>query len=110
MIKGDLKYSKDIIKDRQKEYSKYNKAAMEGVYKDLQHLKPLIENFYDEYIFYLDYWRSECGYHGWDYTNPKAKEKIDNMAGICEEIKSKFFDIYALILNGIGEDVNEEDR
>ena len=50
-------YSADTI-NKMIEDSGYKKATMKGVHDDLIRLKPLIENFYDKYIFYLSYWKS----------------------------------------------------
>lgn len=76
-------------------------VAMYGVWQDLQKLKPLIEKFYDENISYLSYWKTECGYHGWDWS--KDNGRMENQAKITDGISQKFLEIYALILAGLGE-------
>ena len=77
------------------------KAAMLGVYNDLQRIKPLIEDFYDRYIFNLDRWCEDCGYHGWDWSKDDGAMK--SMYKITNGIGNKFQEIYALILAGLGE-------
>ena len=99
---SDFKYSKDKI-DKQIEELNLCTASMAGVYEDLKRLKPLIENFYDKYIFYLSYWESECAYHGWSWT--KDDGRMRDMAIIPDGITRKFEEIYALILSGLGEKV-----
>ena len=80
---------------------------MQGVYRDLQKLKPLIEKFYDDYIFYLSYWESEAPYHSWDWSEDDGR--LENQAKITDEITEKFKEIYALILAGLGERCENND-
>ena len=82
------------------------KVAMSGVYKDLEKLKPLIEEFYDTHIFYLTYFLSDAPYHGWD----RQSEQMKNMEAITEGITQKFKEIYALILAGLGEECKDDDQ
>ena len=86
----------------------YKKVSMKGVYDDLIKLKPLIEKLYDGKIFYLNYWQSECGYHGWDWS--KDNGTMANMAKITTGITNKFLEIYAMILGGLGERCEKEDN
>lgn len=79
-----------------------SKVAMEGVANDLKRLKPLIEAFYKEHIFYLSYWKGECAYHGWSWLEDDGR--MANMAKITDGITERFNEIYALILAGLGED------
>lgn len=94
---NDFKYSSEKI-NKLIDESGCKKATMKGVYNDLQKIKPLIEEFYDKYIFYLDYWTCESGFHGWEYS-----EKTESMHKITGGITDKFQEIYALILAGLGE-------
>ena len=48
---SNFKYSADSI-NQMIDNNKLNHVCMSGVYRDLQKLKPLIEKFYDDYIFY----------------------------------------------------------
>ena len=82
------------------------KVTMKGVYDSLEELKPLIEQFYDENIFYLSYWKGECAFHGWSWAEDDGTMK--NMAKITDEITDKFKEIYALILAGLGERMEKE--
>lgn len=86
----------------------YKKVAMEGVYNDLIKLKPVIEDIFDKKIFYLDFWRCNCGYHGWDWTKDDGTMK--NMENITKGIIYKFLEIYAMILGGLGERCEKEDN
>lgn len=81
------------------------KATMIGVYNDLKKLKPIIEKIYDENIFYLSYWKSECVFFGWEWD--KDDGRMASMAKITDEISEKFLEIYALILAGLGENIDE---
>lgn len=85
----------------------YKKVAMKGVYDDLIKLKPVIEKIFDEQVFYLDFWRCDCAYHGWDWT--KDDGTMENMKNITEGITDKFIEIYAMILGGLGERCEKED-
>lgn len=82
-----------------------NKVCMEGTFRELKHLKPIIEMFFSRYIEYLDYWKGECGYHGWNWNDDDGT--IKNQALITSGITQKFIEIYALILSGIGERCDE---
>ena len=92
--------------EKEKVEHKLRPAIMNGVKKDLENLKPIIQRLYDENIFYLDYWETECPYHGWDWSEDDGSMK--SMAYICDEISNKFEEIYALILIGLGEDIKED--
>lgn len=87
---------------KEKAEHKLRPVIMEGVKKDLENLKPIIQRLYDENIFYLSYWESECPFHGWDWS--KDNGSMSSMAYICDEITDKFEEIYALIKIGLGED------
>ena len=76
---------------------------MSGVHKDLENLKPIIEELYDKHIFYLTYFLSDAPYHGWD----RQSESMKNMEAITEGITQKVVEIYALILAGLGEKMEE---
>ena len=99
-------YSAETI-NKMIEDSGCEKATMQGVHDDLIRLKPLIEKFYDKYIFYLSYWESECGFHGWEWS--KDDGTMANMAKITDRIMTKFEEIYALILAGLGEKCKESE-
>lgn len=100
-----LNYSKEQI-NKMIEDSGLAKVTMSGVHSDLTKLKPLIEDFYDKYIFYLSYWEDDAPYFGWDLSTGKAK----NMAEITDGITQRFKEIYALILAGLGETIGEKDE
>lgn len=104
---SDFKYSADkinkIIKD-----SNLQEVCMQGCHKDLEKLKPIIEKLYDEHIFYIDYWVCECGYHGWDWS--KDDGRLKSQKDITEGIRQKFIEIYALILAGLGEKCEDNNK
>lgn len=78
------------------------KATMYGVYNDLKMLKPIIEKIYDENIFYLSYFASDAPFMGW------TCEQIHSMLKITNGITEKFEEIYALILCGLGEKLDDQ--
>lgn len=102
---SDFKYSAEKINKLINEYN-LRPATMKGVIQDLEKLKPLIEEFYDKYIFYLNYWESECPYFGWDWSKDDGKMK--DMAIVTRGITEHFHQIYALILAGLGERIDNE--
>ena len=77
------------------------KVCMQGCYNDLEKLKPIIEKLYDEHIFYLSYWKSDCPYFGWDWSKDNGSMK--NQADITDGITHRIEEVYALILSGLGE-------
>lgn len=80
-------------------------VTMTSVYNSLKDMKPLIEEFYNKYIFYLDYHTCESVFFGWEYN-----EEMASTREITVEITNKFQEIYALILAGLGERCeNKED-
>ena len=101
-----FKYSADSI-NQMIDNNKLNHVCMSGVYRDLQKLKSLIEKFYDDYIFYLNYWENDAPYHGWDWSEDDGRMK--NQAVITDGIIEKFKEIYALILAGLGERCENND-
>ena len=76
-------------------------VCMQGCYNDLKKLKPIIEKLYDEHIFYLNYWKSDCPYFGWDWSKDNGTMK--NQADITDGITSKIEEVYSMILAGLGE-------
>lgn len=104
MGKSYFEYSADEI-NKQIEEMNLHKATMIGVIHDLQALKPVIEKTYDEYVFHLDEWVSDCVFHGWDWS--KDDGRMDDMCTITSGIINKFIEIYALILAGLGEKVEK---
>ena len=103
---SDFKYSADSI-NQIIENNKLNQVCMQGVYRDLQKLKPVIEKIYDDYIFYLNYWENDAPYHGWLWDEDDGR--LENQAKITDEITEKFKEIYALILAGLGERCENND-
>lgn len=103
---SDFKYSSSEI-NKMIEESGLQEVCMQGCHNDLEKLKPIIEKLYDEHIFYIDYWVSECMYHGWDWS--KDSGKLKSQKDITEGIRRKFMEIYALILSGLGEKCEERD-
>lgn len=97
---SDFKYSADKI-NKIIEESDLQEVCMQGCHKDLEKLKPIIEKLYDEHIFYLSYWKSDCPYFGWDWSKDNGTMK--NQADITDGITEKTQEIYALILAGLGE-------
>ena len=85
----------------------YKPATMTGVRDNLLDLKPITEKLYDDKIFYLNYWKSECVWHGWDWS--KDGETMANMDKITTGITDKFLEIYAMILGGLGKRCGKED-
>ena len=103
---SDFKYSADSI-NQIIDNNKLNQVCMQGVYRDLQKLKPVIEKIYDDYIFYLNYWKNDAPYHGWLWDEDDGR--LENQAKITDEITEKFKEIYALILVGLGERCENND-
>ena len=103
---SDFKYSAKKINKLIDEYN-LRPATMLGVVEDLKKLKPLIEDFYDKHIFYLDYWEGDCPYFGWDWSKDDGRMK--DMATVTSGITECFHQIYALILAGLGERIDNED-
>ena len=101
---NDFIYSKEKIEELIKEYN-LSPVIMSGIKDDLKRLKPIIEELYEKEIFWLSYWKSECGYHGWDWS--KDDGSMENMAIITDGITDRFLEIYALILSGLGETIDE---
>lgn len=99
-------YSADTI-NKMIEDSGCKKVTMRGVYYDLTGIKPLIEDFYDKYIFHLSSWEDDCAFHGWSWS--KDGGTMANMAKITDGITEKFEEIYALILAGLGEKCEKRD-
>ena len=87
--------------------NRYKPVTMTGVRDNLLDLKPIIEKLYDDKIFYLNSWKSECVWHGWDWS--KDYETMANMAKITTGITDKFLEIYAMILGGLGKRCGKED-
>lgn len=76
---------------------------MLGVYSDLEKLKPIIEELYNNKIFFLSYWKDDCPYFGWSWAKDDGSMK--SMATITDSITEKFEEIYALILTGLEEEI-----
>lgn len=95
-----LKYYSNEINEIQNKYN-FQKATMLGYYNDLNKLKTKLEELYNGNISYLDYGLWEAPYHGWD------GDELQNMREHAKEIKRKFKELYALVLLGIGEKLNE---
>lgn len=98
-------YSKKEINDIITQ-SNLKPVVMEGVFNDLKELKPAIEELYDNKIFYLSYFATDAPYFGW--IGKEAQEKIEEMLKITDAISQKFIEIYALILAGLGEVMEDE--
>lgn len=95
-VNGNFKYSTKNIEEYKKEFN-YSKVKMSGFYNDLVKLKSGIEKLYDESVFYMGYGLDDAPYHGWGGENLKEMREID------KEICKRFYEIYAIILCGIGE-------
>lgn len=101
---SNFKYSSKKINEMV-EASGLKEVNMSGVHKDLEKLKPVVEELYDNHIFYLTYFLSDAPYHGWD----RQSEPMKNMEAITEGITQKVKEIYALILAGLGEKMEEDE-
>lgn len=104
---SNFKYSAEKI-NKMIEENGLQKVCFQGCYDDLSELKPIIEKMYDDYVFNIDYWTSECGYHGWDWS--KDDGGLKSQKDITKGIRQKFIEIYALILTGLGEKCEENKR
>lgn len=106
---NNFKYSWKTINDMIDKFGTH-KAVMYGVHHDCEKLKPIIEQLYKDNIFYLSYWKSECGWHGWSWSEDDGTMK--NMADITDGITERIEEVYALILSGLGlrfdKDENDE--
>lgn len=102
-----FKYSAEKI-NQMIEDGGLKKVCMHGVHRDLEKLKSVIEQLYDDSIFYIDYWVSECPYHGWEWSEDDGA--LQSQKDITEGIRQKFIEIYALILAGLGEKCEENNR
>ena len=100
--------AKEITNFMQKEIKEHDlrKAIMSGVYEDLKKIKKQMEELYED-NFYLDYWESECAYHGWKWSEDDGT--MSSMAYICDEILKRIKEIYGLALIGTGETECESD-
>lgn len=96
----DFQYSLEYI-NKLIEKNNLQKVCMQGCKKDLEQLKPVIEEVYDKYVFYLSYWKTECAYFGYNWDEDDGT--LENQAIITDGIIQKFQEIYALILSGLGE-------
>lgn len=100
-----FKYSSEKINNLIKQYD-LSPVTMKGVKEDLERIKPVIEDIYNKHIFYLSYWKADCGYFGWDWV--RDNDRLTNMAEITDGITDRFLEIYALILSGLGETIDEQ--
>ena len=98
-------YSKNKINELIDEYN-LKRVCMRGTLEALKKLKLLIEKFYDDHIFYLDYWQTDACYFGWSWS--EHRDELSNQKAITEGITQKFLEIYALILCGLGEKIEKE--
>lgn len=98
---SNFDYSKKEINAMIQEYNDngIGRAAMVGVLESLRTLKPKLEQLYDEQVFYMSYWRGECGFHGWDVQSDAVK----SMETITDGIEECIERAYALVLTGLGE-------
>ena len=105
MDKNYFEYSKDSIDKLIEQYKEQGlqKAVMLGVHESLKSLKPVIEELYNDRIFFLSYWKDDCPYFGWSWSKDDGTMK--SMATITDSITDKFKEIYALILTGLGEEI-----
>ena len=104
----DNKYIRQQVKDAMVTYEMdgLSKATMVGVYDDLMALKPIIEELYSSKIEDLDRWTDDAPYFGWSWKY--HNESMKNMLEIDKRIQDKFIEIYALILIGLGEEIEED--
>ena len=80
---------------------KYQKATMDGVYKDLEKLREDLVELYDKRIFWLDYFKADAPYMGWDPNSPEYQ----NMVNLTKDIRTMFLKAYVLTEKGLGNDI-----
>lgn len=80
---------------------KYKKATMAAVYKDLEKLKEDMVELYDKRLFWLDYFKSDAPYMGWDPNSTDYK----NMVNLTKDIKAMFLKAYVLTEKGLGNNI-----
>lgn len=80
---------------------KYQKATMSGVYKDLEKLRDGLVELYDKRVFWLDYFKADAPYMGWDPNSPEYK----NMVNLTKDINTMFLKAYVLTEKGLGNDI-----
>lgn len=92
-------YDKEV-KDFANAY-KYQKATMDGVYKDLEKLREDLVELYYNRLFWLDYFKADAPYMGWDPNSPEYK----NMVNLTKDIKTMFLKAYVLTEKGLGNNI-----
>lgn len=99
-------YSAETINAMVDEYRAkgIGKANMLAVHNDLKRLKPIIEKIYAKNIFCLSYFAVDAPFFGW------TAENISPLLRITNGITQRFCEIYALILCGLGERLEEPDE
>lgn len=95
--------SKDITiyDDRAIDFAKnenYDKAAMEGVWKDLEKLREQLLDLYYPLVFYLNYYKADAPFLGWKVSDPSYQ----NMMKITEDINTLFLQIWVIVEKGLG--------
>ena len=93
-----FEYSADKI-NQMIDDNKLNKVCMRGVYDDLQKLKPLIEKVYDDYVFYLSYWKSDAPYHGWLWREDDGRMKNQATITSSSGLESIIINIFLFIFS-----------
>ena len=80
---------------------KYKKATMAGVCKALEKLRDDLVELYNTRVLWLNYFKADAPYMGWDPNSPEYK----NMVNLTKDIKTMFLKAYVLTEKGLGNDI-----
>ena len=94
-----LKFYKEEIDNLMREIN-YSKVSMEGYYINLKRIKDRIEIMFDRDIYPIGHALDDAPFFGWE------GERLNNMRLLYDEIDKKVKELYALILCGLGGDIN----
>lgn len=92
-------YDKEAIKFA--EETNYTKATMKTVYEDLEKLRDASVKFYNDYIYWLNYYKADAPYFGWTNDNPEYV----NMCEMTKEIQTLFLKMYIIAEKGLGNEL-----
>lgn len=85
------------------EKSNLKPVPMKGLYDELKKLKPIIEEIFEKRVYLMGYALCDAPFHGWT-----DEEVMANMTTITHGIEEHFVEIYALILAGLGEKMEDD--
>jgi len=80
-----------------KKSNNFSKAAMKGFYEDLIRIKQDVEKLFNNRVYFLGYPLDDAPFHGWD------EESLKNMHDIDNAVRNKVLELYAILLQGLGE-------